>query len=60
MRDIMEENTSVESDIKKLREEVCELRKMVNLLIGLMMEDNEEEFVEEDSDRPDNISSLYN
>ncbi len=60
MRDIMEENTSVESDIKKLREEVCELRKMVNLLIGLMMEDNEEEFVEEDSGRPDNISSLYN
>ena len=58
MCDIMEEQKDMEADIKRLREEVSELRKMVNLILGLMMEE-EEEFASDDS-RDENISSLYN
>ncbi|GEM_PF-3169633 len=59
MPDIMEKQKNVETDIKRLREEVSELRKMVNLLLGLMMEESEEEFTEDDG-RMENIASLYN
>ena len=58
MCDIMEEQKDMEADIKRLREEVSELRKMVNLILGLMMEE-EEEFAS-DEGRDDSISSLYN
>ena len=59
MPDIMEDQKNMETDIKRLREEVSELRKMVNLLLGLMMEENEEEFAEEDG-RENNMLPLYN
>jgi len=58
MCDTMEEQKDMEADIKRLREEVSELRKMVNLILGLMMEE-EEEFAS-DEGRDENISSLYN
>ncbi len=57
MRDSMEER-DMERDIKRLREEVSELRKVVNLLIGLMMEEEEEEFTV-DEERSSGISGLY-
>jgi len=59
MPDIMDDRKDMETDIKRLREEVSELRKMINLILGLMMEEEGEEFAEE-TDREDSISSLYN
>ena len=58
MRDIMDETKNMESDIKKLRDEVSELRKVVNLILGLMMEE-EDEFADEERVN-ENTSSLYN
>ena len=59
MPDIMDNEKDMETDIKRLREEVSELRKMVNLILGLMMEEEEEDFGGEES-LEDRISSLYN
>ena len=59
MPDIMDDRKDMETDIKRLREEVSELRKMINLILGLMMEEEGEEFAEE-TDREDSISSLHN
>ena len=53
------EDSKMEADIKRLREEVSELRKVVNLILGLMMEEDEE-FPEDDDRQDRDIRSLYN
>ena len=39
----MSDESKVEIEVKKLREEVSEMRNVVNLLIGLIMEEDEAE-----------------
>ncbi len=52
----MSDESKMEMEVKKLREEVSELRNMVNLLLGLIMEEDD---VEEESSVPE-ISRMYN
>ncbi len=55
----MQKDDEIKDDIKKLREEVIELRKVVNLILGIMMEEEEEG--ESDIEQRDNsIYKLYN
>ena len=53
----MNDESSMEKEVRKLREEVSELRNMVNLLLGLIMEEDDE--VLEDVRAPEN-SRIYN
>ena len=53
----MSDESKVEMEVKKLREEVSELRNVVNLLLGLIMEEDEAEV--EEIRAPAN-SRLYN
>ncbi len=53
----MSDETSVEKEVRKLREEVSELRNMVNLLLGLIMEEDE---VEGEDVRAPELSRMYN
>ncbi len=53
----MSDETSVEKEVRKLREEVSELRNMVNLLLGLIMEEDE---VEGEDVRVPELSRMYN
>lgn len=55
----MVDDEDMQKEIRKLREEVSELRKMVNLLLGMMMEEDEESPELEDVTLPV-INKIYN
>jgi hypothetical protein len=53
----MKDESKVELEVKKLREEVSELRNVVNLLLGLIMEEDD---VETEEIRAPENSRIYN
>ena len=53
----MSDESSMEKEVRKLREEVSELRNMVNLLLGLIMEEDE---VEGEELRSPEMERMYN
>jgi len=52
-------DSEMQKEMKKLREEVSELRNMVNLLLGLIMEEDEENMGLEERSSMD-INEIYN
>lgn len=57
--DNMVDDEDMQKEIRKLREEVSELRNMVNLLLGMIMEEDEESPELEDVTLPV-INKIYN
>ncbi len=58
-KDNMVSDADVQKEMRKLREEVSELRNMVNLLLGLIMEEDEDGLGLEDTG-PSGINEIYN
>ncbi len=55
----MKDDNEMKKEVRKLREEVSELRNMVNLLLGLIMEEDDEVMGFEDSGTT-GINKIYN